>query len=676
LLIYLAAVTTTYHLPPTFSYRPDIDGLRAVAVLAVVFFHLGIVSLEGGFLGVDMFFVISGYLITSIIEPKIRKGQFSFKDFYLKRIRRLIPPALVTVAATFGAAAFILGPEDFMGMARSAIAAVFSVSNILFFTQAGYWDTTSELKPLLHTWSLGLEEQFYLFWPLLVYAFMKLMPRANLVWAFALATVIGLITSEWMLRANPSAAFFLLPARFFEFSMGAVFAFTGRSALWLRIGKYHVRLTLGVVGLLTLLATICLYNGTRPFPGINAVIPCLATGALILSGAGPKPALGGLLSNPVMTWLGKVSYSLYLVHWPVVSLIRHKVGVHLTPAHQVIAAALMFVLTLVLYYGVEQRFSSRAGQNTAVLGRGKGSSRIRLANGPFALRTGLAALLLSVVCAHAAATSGWTWRFPGLVLSPEQIQSGKSARLQLLSKVCRIDNFPDGRNCRGTAKYTLLVFGNSHESDGLNFIHAIYSDNSDVEIVTFGETNRCDTTQDDAGLYVSPHETCAGRVARVQTPGFARSIDVVLYSARQPFHANKKMPLDVFTRMKAANPALKLVTLGGYINTKVACSNLINKAGSREACVDPVNTTYTPDMDSLAKYWSDFQSMTDLYIDRGALLCGGDTPKSCESQTPDGVPMMYDQHHLSFDFAQYAGRKYAAENPSFLEALFTPSEGK
>ena len=201
----------------------------------------------------DMFFVISGYLITSIIEPKIRKGQFSFKDFYLKRIRRLIPPALVTVAATFGAAAFILGPEDFMGMARSAIAAVFSVSNILFFTQAGYWDTTSELKPLLHTWSLGLEEQFYLFWPLLVYRIHEAdAPRKP---GLGLCVGNGHRADHQRVDATRQSFGGLLPTpcevlRVFH---GAPYLpLQDALPLWLRIGKFHVRLTLGVVGLLTL----------------------------------------------------------------------------------------------------------------------------------------------------------------------------------------------------------------------------------------------------------------------------------------------------------------------------------------------------------------------------------------------------------------------------------------
>jgi len=150
------------------NYRPDIDVLRAIAVLSVVFFHLDIPGFQGGFVGVDIFFVISGYLITSIIKDKYENHKFKLSDFYVRRIRRLVPPLIATTAATLIAASFVMLPYNMMEFARSATAALFSLSNIVFYMESGYWDSASELKPLLHTWSLGVEEQFYLFWPALI----------------------------------------------------------------------------------------------------------------------------------------------------------------------------------------------------------------------------------------------------------------------------------------------------------------------------------------------------------------------------------------------------------------------------------------------------------------------------------------------------------------------------
>ena len=651
----------------SFAYRPDIDGLRAIAVLSVVIFHLGFESFEGGFLGVDVFFVISGFLITSIIAPKLAVGAFSFRDFYLGRVRRLIPPLLATIAFTFLASAFLLDPADLIGMAKSAVAAVFSVSNILFFTEAGYWDAQSELKPLLHTWSLGVEEQFYIFWPVLVLFFWKSSPNRNLVWTFGIATVIGLIVSEWILRVNPSAGFYLLPARFFEFSLGATFAFFGKSVHWARLGSGFVRLTMGLLGLIVLLSTIWLYKGTTPFPGMNALVPCLATGALLLSGSGlgTTPVLGLLIGNPVMTWLGRISYSLYLVHWPVVSLMRYEVGLELHLKHQLIALALTFALTLMLYYGVEQRLSARAGQKIAM---GK-PSKPRLPNGPFAVRTGLVAVALSAVFMHAASNSGWTWRFSNLSFSPEQIEAGKEKRFSLFDQQCKILDFPTGKNCDPDKSITVLVIGNSHESDGYNFLAGGYGENREIQFISFRETNRCDMVKSGAGSWIAERETCTDRLAHLYSAEFVNRVDVVAYSANKPFSVNKQSMLDVFNRMKSINPNLKIVTFGGYINTDIDCSKLINESGSTKSCVSAKHVVYHPIMDTAGELYNSFVSISDSIIDYGTLLCEGKLPESCESQTPDGVPLMYDRHHLSFEFAQYAGRKFAEKHPRFLEDL-------
>ena len=164
----LTAATVSSEAGSLLKYRADIDGLRAIAVLSVVLFHLDFALFEGGFVGVDVFFVISGYLITSIIKHKYENQDFKLADFYARRIRRLVPPLIATIAATLFGAALIMTPYDMVGFSRSAVAALFSLSNIVFYLESGYWDTASELKPLLHTWSLGVEEQFYLFWPALI----------------------------------------------------------------------------------------------------------------------------------------------------------------------------------------------------------------------------------------------------------------------------------------------------------------------------------------------------------------------------------------------------------------------------------------------------------------------------------------------------------------------------
>ncbi len=654
--------------PPTqFNYRPDIDGLRAIAVLAVMAFHLGFAPLEGGFLGVDIFFVISGYLITSIIAPKMMKGTFSFKTFYLRRIRRLIPPALVTIAVTFMAAAFILDPSDMVAMAKSAIAATFSVSNILFFTETGYWDARSELKPLLHTWSLGVEEQFYLFWPLLVLALWKLMPRRNLGWAFAVVTLIGVFVSEWMLRANPSAAFYLLPARVFEFAIGACFALIGTSVFWKKISTKTIRSILGWASLIVLLATIWFYKGYTPFPGLNGLLPCLATAGLLLSGAGKSalPGLNFLLSNRLAVWTGRLSYSLYLVHWPVVSLMRYEVGLELGKRHQLFAAALIFVLTLMLYYGVERRVSARTGQASNQTGSQKTPKY-----GRFAIGTGISAVALSAVFAHAALNSGWTWRVHDLSFTPEQVRQEKARRFSTFVNTCTTFNFPDGPNCRRDAKINVLVIGNSHEPDGFNFFEAGYGRDPDIQFIRFEQTNRCKFGKEKGRIIAQgTRKFCQERVDKLADAAVVNKIQVIVYSANRPFEANKYFTLALLNQMKKLNPDLKLISMGGYINNQTPCFRIINETGNTASCMTSETISYTPLDDKDGTLFQAFMDSTDYYLDKGDLLCGEDIPASCESQASNRKPYTYDEHHLSLEFAQYAGRKFADENPNLLREL-------
>ena len=657
---------TPINAPTGFAYRPDIDGLRAVAVLAVVLFHLGFAQLEGGFLGVDIFFVISGYLITSIITPKVVAGHFSFRDFYLKRIRRLIPPALVTVALTFVTSAFILDPTDLLAMAKSAIASVFSVSNILFFTEAGYWDAQSELKPLLHTWSLGVEEQFYLFWPLLVFLLWRVIPQRKFVLAFAIITLIGIAVSEWMLRLNPSAAFFLLPARVFEFSIGACFAFIGKTALWTRIGNMALRSILGWASLLIILSTIWIYKGDTPFPGLNGVLPCLATALLLLCGTGikPIPVLNALLSNSLMNWIGRLSYSLYLVHWPVLALMRYKVGLELHLHHQIIAAVIMGILALLLYYGVESRISARAGQSSK---SSKDAPEKPVRHGRFAIGTGMVALALTAIFSHAILNSGWTWRFPTLTFTPEQLAAIKKDRFKIKKELCEFSNFPNGARCDTAKPIRVLVIGDSHEWDGINFLYGGYGQSQDVEIVRFGQLNRCKKKKLKNGEFILDDPKCQARADRLMTSEIAKHINIIAYSAHKPFAPNEIITFKIIEKVKSLNKDTKLIVFGSYIVTEKPCPQIVNETGDMSACIK--YATRWPTMDSEGPLYENFKSLTDIFIDRGKLLCSGEQPQTCEGQTPDGELMMIDTNHMSFKFSQYAGRKYAKGNPNLLKDL-------
>ena len=664
-----------------FAYRPDIDGLRAIAVLAVVAFHLGFASMAGGFLGVDIFFVISGYLITSIIAPKMAAGTFSFKGFYLKRIRRLVPPALVTIIATFIASAFILDPHDLVAMAKSSIAAVLSLSNFLFFSEAGYWDTRSELKPLLHTWSLGVEEQFYIFWPLLVFIFWRLIKGKgegdgsrvkHLFWLFGIFTILGLVISEWMLRVNPSAAFYLLPARMFQFSMGATAAFFAQQYFWQKLAGPLIRLCVGAIGLFTVFACIWIYRVIPAFPGINAIYPSVAVSMILVSGAKTQkfekaiPIMNMLIGNRVMTFLGRISYSVYLVHWPVIALLRYETGLDLSLKYQIIGTVLIVILSFCLYFGIEKRISARVGQGSQDRHATQHIPNMRLVR-----NVGITSVIVSIVFGHAAMTSGWKWRFDTIRLTPEQIKTGKSDRFSNLRGSCVFIDYENEDNCAPEKPIQILVIGDSLEPDGHTFLLAAIGQNPDVILTRFQQVNRCGFVVENGRIVATgQRKRCQERIERLTSQEIANHFDIILYVANKPFIGKKVVFLEVLKSMKRLNPDIKVLTMGSYLNTSVACSTLYNQTGDIKTCAKPENLEASPLKDLEGSLRTEFLELSDVYIDRGKLLCGKKIPEDCETSTPDGIPFMYDTVHLSYEFARYMGQKYAQENPEVLREIF------
>ncbi|MFY0728415.1 acyltransferase family protein [Pseudomonas sp. NFX15] len=296
----------------TLVYRRDIDGLRAVAVIAVVLFHFGVPGFTGGYVGVDVFFVISGYLITSIIWNQRQAGRFSFVEFWARRARRILPALFVMIIAVLAVGWFLLAPKDYEELGRSVRYQVTFVSNLLFMRQAGYFDVASDLKPLLHTWSLAVEEQFYILFPLLL----TLLSSRLKHWRLALFAVLlgsfGL--SVWAVAHHPEKAFFLLPMRAWELLAGAMLAVAPKSAWRL---KPMAAQWLSLLGMSLILLAVFGYDKSTPFPGVAALLPVLGVVLLILANGHRPTLVGQLLSSRAMVGLGLISYSWYLWHWPV-----------------------------------------------------------------------------------------------------------------------------------------------------------------------------------------------------------------------------------------------------------------------------------------------------------------------------------------------------------------------
>lgn len=337
------------------AYRNDIDGLRAVAVALVVLFHFG--AGGGGFVGVDIFFVISGFLIGGIIDREAQAGQFSLLRFYERRVRRIFPALFAVLAVTAVAASLWFYPADYTRFAQSAGAAALFWSNVHFFLTAGYWDVASASKPLLHTWSLAVEEQFYLVFPLILVAIRRWSTGRRLR-VLAVLGLVSFVASIVAVKMAPEAAFYLAPFRFWEFLIGAALAILpnlsspafGRSA---GDDKFFLSVT-AFLGLVLIAISVFTLQKGGNFPGLGAVLPCV--GAVLIIAAGPENGVSRLLSWRPIVFLGLISYSLYLWHWPVWVFANHLLA--RTPSHAEAAglAVLTFVLSVLSWKFVEQPF--------------------------------------------------------------------------------------------------------------------------------------------------------------------------------------------------------------------------------------------------------------------------------------------------------------------------------
>lgn len=652
------------------TYRPDIDGLRAIAVLAVVLFHLDVPFFSGGFVGVDVFFVISGFLITNIIETKCVQGSFSFSNFYLRRLRRLMPALVVTIAVTFIGAAVLFSPEDLIVMARSAVAAQFSVSNILFYFEAGYWDSASELKPLLHTWSLGVEEQFYLFWPALVVFLTSAGRRHCLALSMLLLALVATLLTVWFTALDQSGAFYLLPFRVNQFALGALVIYAARTRTYRRWQQCaSLQLAVGMLGLTLVLYSAITFDADTVFPGWAALIPTMGAVLLLLTGSGGAQIgpVRQLLANPVSIWLGKVSYSMYLVHWPVIALYRYQYGLHLSLLEQFGLGIAILMLTAGMHYLIEKRFYSREQNARGDVGHN---------DAQFLRRLVLVMVLFSAVPLTAWHGDGWSWRYPDLALTPEQIVAGKAARFTHVKKACRVDFPSQHATCNTQAATQVLLLGNSLETDGFNFFHGLLDGDDSVELVHFGTTNQCKNLRQENGKFMTDDAGCQQRLDALFTEQAAKRFQTVVYSSNRPFASNKATLQQMLYQLRALNPDIQIITMGDYINTRRECAFYVNKYHTASACSREENVAYFGNNPSAQPLYQSIMSLSDFHIDLVGLLCRRGTLASCLTQTETGVPVLYDNIHISLDFAIMAGEMYREQNPDFITEILGRAAGR
>lgn len=332
--------------PSAYSYRPDIDGLRAIAVLAVIAFHANSSLVPGGFIGVDIFFVISGYLITGLIAKGIETGNFSFTEFYARRIKRILPAYIVVALATLAVSSYLLIPNDYIFYTTSLAASWAFVSNIFFSMLSwGYFGQRTEEFPLLHTWSLSVEEQFYFTFPILL-IFLFRYCRKQLVSALLGLGIFFVVISQ--LKSGEIKSYFLLTSRAHELIIGALTFFISR--------KFPARPgfipdLLATFGMALMLGSVVLINQGMPFPGVNSLYPCVGAALVIYAGQTDN-IIKPVLANRPFVFVGLLSYSLYLWHWPIFAFLKYR-KIELTLAVGGLAIALSFVLAYLTWAFVE-----------------------------------------------------------------------------------------------------------------------------------------------------------------------------------------------------------------------------------------------------------------------------------------------------------------------------------
>jgi peptidoglycan/LPS O-acetylase OafA/YrhL len=389
------------------DYRPDIDGLRAIAVLAVIGFHAFPAWIRGGFVGVDVFFVISGYLISTILLAGMERGSFSFSQFYIRRIRRILPALIVVLLACMVAGWLVLFSSEYKALGKHVAGSAAFVSNFVLWNEAGYFDKAAETKPLLHIWSLGIEEQFYIVWPLLLYLTWRFRTGT---WALLLLLLLGsFVLNVHAAGIDPAADFFSPLTRFWELMAGAVLAYLSlypavpqwetrrlspRVISWLGAANAShaaANNVKAICGLLLIVAAVLMIDGTRGYPGWWALLP--VAGTYLMIAAGPDTWIGDrLLATKILVAVGLISYPLYLWHWPLLSFIRIVNGTAPSAAAASLAILLSFALAWLTYLLVEKplRFGKSAPVKAAALAVAMAAIGLAgyfaYANGGFAFR--------------------------------------------------------------------------------------------------------------------------------------------------------------------------------------------------------------------------------------------------------------------------------------------------
>ena len=618
-------------------YRREIDGLRALAVLAVILFHTGDKTFAGGFVGVDVFFVISGYLITTLIVEQTQNGTFKVAAFYERRARRILPALLLVMLACLPFAWLWLLPGDARDFAASVVAVCVFASNFLFWRESGYFGAAMDLKPLAHTWSLGVEEQYYLLYPPLLMLLWRLGKR-HITGFFIVLTAISLAAAQWGSEYHPQAAFYLLPARMWELLLGALAAlYDSHSArVGVGIGRTAAltREAAGLGGVLLIAFSVFSFDENPPVPGVYALIPTAGT-LLVISFARSSTLAGRLLGCKPLVGLGLISYSAYLWHQPLFAFARHRLGGEPTEALLLGLSVLAIGLAFISWKYVEQPFRDRAAISRPVLLKSAGL---------------VTAILLAIGLAGYA-SKGFSYRYAGedrylVELDPYAARAYVPERFTGLML----------KHFDASKKKKILIIGDSYAED---LVNALFESGLDarLQLSTYLIPVACGNifTRQDLTEKIRP----ADRSRCVQTGWYnneqlvqlMRDADGIwLVSSWLPWQA-ALLPESV--RHMEVTFGQKVLVFGDKDFGTFTVNDLLRvPAKARAHLQNPISVQH---LEVNARMRSELPR--DIFVDVSQLLCGNGT--TCPLFTDDGKLITYDGGHLTREGARYYGQRLA-----------------
>lgn len=602
------------------GYRADIDGMRAVAVLLVVLGHLGFKHFKGGFVGVDVFFVISGYLISSIILSQIEASTFSIVNFYERRIRRIVPALLAMMFVTVLLSYRYLLPTELMNFARSLIAALFSVSNFYFWSQSGYFDAPSTIKPLLHTWSLAVEEQFYIVFPILL-LFVRRFFRTRLRLSILIFAIASFVVSAFGAYTNPDATFYLAHTRAWELLLGTL--------VWMRIfpelrGRV-VREIAALAGLALILFAGITYTAETHFPGIAALAPCCGAALIIAAGQAGKSFVGKALSLRPVVFIGLISYSLYLWHWPLLVFqnLGDLLGSYSVRDSQIAIMVASLIIATISWKWIEGPF--REG-------------KLKLSGAPLFQAAGAAAACCALIAGLALFTHGFNERY-----SPE------ARRLE--AYLAYQPTFREGT----------CYFNSREENESLNIEACLTQDPSKENDLLIGDSHAAhlwyglSTVFDHANIMQVTASGCRGVLHSTGDPHCMRLMNSVYSNYLLNHHvdhlllASQWEPGDIpaisATVAWAKQHGVDLVLFGPIIRYDTALPRLLAVSVTTHQPQAPfshrllASKRLDDEMDYLARtQWK------VRYISFFKLLC---KPNSCVEYAGRDVPLQFDGSHLT-----------------------------